>query len=931
MGAVSNYLERGKWIPFNLKQLTILSIIINFLGILTDLPIVAASRKNGLSELHGRDWDQGDIHVTSPYSSSSTTNTSARNEKSNNNNIIQQRKMHPYSTSYSIINSTKNDPEYTIDQLFRKLELSPSSTGNETNSDFYRNVEELKKVVRARQELVKRQNNPDINFRGSDNRESNSSNSKLEENINTINVLIGMLMLANSKLIEQRDKMSPSSSLKKIRDLYSNLSEDTRVRSSNKLEDSQASSPITSQAEPKVFKNSSMLPDQGNSTVLPVKIRKFKTNRKDLDLKEPSKTQNVTQRSGDMNLADHFSVKPGFDSDDVTHRINVSEKNLPSEARYSGMLFTNPALIGNRRDFFGNHKPIVAHDLLHVRAQQPDPASSAHNRHMRLDNVFFSHIPMGRQPISGIYEHPNLHRQTLDNNVDRRGLVHSLKHLPYEENHINSRDEEKQQMVPPYNVHNLEWPPSTTANPHLAHNQFDEYPNLQRLGEGYQYNQASNPTIYPVLQNNPHLNSIGDSDPRKQQFVNPLQQVLMAARNQQVAALDLERRRLIEHEMEVQRRQQQIREQHENNLMNQKLAHDERQTSAKNNENNRQQADSENQQGGPETNEDQGSQVQQDQAQGGGAQDQADDSGGGEQNSGQQGGNEGIDAREDDKDMKNFQDFAGDTDFTDLFPPGILSDAEIKEMRKQHQEQKQREQEEQEERVRQRQSSEEEQGNSEENSGKQQQAGQQENVEQTEQNDQTQDGEVQKQPESSLEEKKASILVSTNNNTYNVSSGNNMVQPQVTELKAVSQNSSSKLGDKTSLTKHDSKTTKVPRLFVPNFLNNSRLENSSIEQAENSSILNQQPIKSKGRRSHHSNSSTRVPLSQVENNELLPNGMFVLESGYQDKYLKPFMSIIEERNNIEHQQLDQTQASSTSGDEDIKSELAIDFEDQANS
>lgn len=54
--------------------------------------------------------------------------------------------------------------------------------------------------------------------------------------------------------------------------------------------------------------------------------------------------------------------------------------------------------------------------------------------------------------------------------------------------------------------------------------------------------------------------------------------------------------------------------------------------------------------------------------------------------------------QEDDPDIQNFQNIAGDSDFTDLFPPGILSANDISEIRKQQEEQKQKQEEEEERR-----------------------------------------------------------------------------------------------------------------------------------------------------------------------------------------------------------------------------------------
>lgn len=947
MDVVSNYLERGKWIGLKFQKFAILSIVINLLAIYNCLQVVDTTRTSELSKSIRRDWDFGDKNITSSsFPPFSKTNTSFQ-ISNRPNSLVKQRKMHPYSaTSYSIINSTKTEPEATINLLFGRERPDSSLEENEIRSDFHRNLEELKKVVKARQKLIKRRSNIT---------ENDSGASKLEDNINTINVLIGMLMLANSKLIEQRDKISPNLNSEKIMDSsQTNFKEDKRGNMI-KLEESLASSQITSQVEPKTFKNITKSQDQGynNSSLLLTKLRKFKTNKNMISFKEPPKGGNITQNSKVNDSADHFSVKPGFDSDDATHENATSENNVPSEAQYSGMLFANPASVWNRKDFLRNHKPIVAHDLLYVRPHaQPNPTLPVYSKPLRPENMFVSHIPIIRPPISGIYEHLNPTRQQIDYGPDQRGPIQSSKQTPFEENNVGSRDEEQQQMVPPYNVHNIGWPLTTTDNPHLIQAQFKEFPvSPQRLGEEHQYNTTPKPAIYPpAMQSNPNLGGVGDNEIRSQQpFISPLHQVLMAARNQQAAALELERRRL-EHEMEIQKRQQQMKRQHEDNLKAQKLAHDERQKAAQNSDNDQkqQQQNSENQNGGSENQED-----NQNQQQHGGNQDQNEDSGQDQNSSGQQGANEGGNSREDDRDMKNFQDFAGDTDFTDLFPPGILSDAEIKEMRKQHQEQKQREQEErEEEQERQRQGSDEEQqGNGEENgTGQEQQqngSGQQQELgEQTEQNNRTQEEEVQKQPENSFGNRKIPLTVSFNNSnsTYNSSSigmNNHTIKSQVAEPKynvTMPKNSPSKLEEElqTSRVKSDSQTTKTPRLYVPNFLNNnnSNMNNGLVGQIERSK-LGQQPVAtSKRRRSHHSIPSYRgMTSSQAVNDEPSSNEIIILDSEYQDKYMKPYMSVLERRKSNENQEQQKPEHSNSfSGEEEVSSESSfVDFEDQIDS
>lgn len=126
-----------------------------------------------------------------------------------------------------------------------------------------------------------------------------------------------------------------------------------------------------------------------------------------------------------------------------------------------------------------------------------------------------------------------------------------------------------------------------------------------------------------------------------------------------------EQRRL-EHEAKVKRRQEQVRRDHEGVMLRQRLAHERalaRVTTTS------------------KPPEEGGSEFQQDPVKNPGSPEASD------QAINQQNDSAENNHAAEEPEMKGFGNFA-DTDFTDLFPPGILSQAEINEMKRQHQEQK---------------------------------------------------------------------------------------------------------------------------------------------------------------------------------------------------------------------------------------------------
>lgn len=122
----------------------------------------------------------------------------------------------------------------------------------------------------------------------------------------------------------------------------------------------------------------------------------------------------------------------------------------------------------------------------------------------------------------------------------------------------------------------------------------------------------------------------------------------------------------LEHEAEVRRRQEQVRRDHESVMLRQRLAHEQALARASQVTTTQKPSSNNNE-----------SELEPD-----GQQDQANNE---EKSHSNDSGDTNQLAEE--PEMKGFGNFV-DTDFTDLFPPGILSDAEINEMKKQHQEQK---------------------------------------------------------------------------------------------------------------------------------------------------------------------------------------------------------------------------------------------------
>lgn len=400
------------------------------------------------------------------------------------------------------------------------------------------------------------------------------------------------------------------------------------------------------------------------------------------------------------------------------------------------------------------HRPLVAQDLLHVRRRQhsphlhqPHPNSDEENQ--SHENMFASPHPYFRPPLGsnsdGSAERMRLNPNMIDDNdgssrydPNQRSLGGVAKSK--EEAEQSYEPGERRSMppvpmlrpgyklgplVPPYNGQQVDW----IGAPEHRIGSAVEYPSSQAL-------------------------------PQSSPYVSPLHQLLLAAKNQQAAAMAYEKRRL-DHQMrwrdealrrqhdanierqrqEVAKQQQQEQEQQQQqqpqkppekdanvsneNESNMGAPNDQPNTGGANNNNNEENA--------PETNRKQQEEVQQ-------SDNQNNESGPASQQQENESGDSSGGSNGNDADMKNFQNFAGpDTDFTDLFPPGILSKAEIEEMRKQQQDQQRREQEEEEQRRNEGGNGEgdnnEEQGGGEQSNGGQNESGEQQQQQQEPQGD----------------------------------------------------------------------------------------------------------------------------------------------------------------------------------------------------
>jgi len=186
----------------------------------------------------------------------------------------------------------------------------------------------------------------------------------------------------------------------------------------------------------------------------------------------------------------------------------------------------------------------------------------------------------------------------------------------------------------------------------------------------------------------------------------PLQRLAEAAKNQQEAALAYERRRLA-FELEMRRRDEEARKQHHELLEQRQKEQQQQQQQQLNDQqsNGAAEAKREHREGQTdEANSDGGSN------QGGnysGRENEGDD------RSNEENSEQGVPEKDNsqqqqqqtsnanDPDMKSFQNFVGsagdDSDFTDLFPPGIFTPAEIREMKREQQEEKRRQEQEEQE------------------------------------------------------------------------------------------------------------------------------------------------------------------------------------------------------------------------------------------
>lgn len=351
-----------------------------------------------------------------------------------------------------------------------------------------------------------------------------------------------------------------------------------------------------------------------------------------------------------------------------------------------------------------SHRPLVAHDLLNVRRQQHNPylhqsVPVGDEENQRPENMFASAHPYFRPPL-GSNDGSSERMRLNPNSIDELGMSRLDPSLSGG-NDLTKLNYDAERNQAPGELRGL--PPSPMLRPGYKHGPPVPPYNGQQLDwSGAPEHRIGSAVDYPNLR----------TIPQAAPFVNPLHQLLMAAKNQQSAALAYEKRRL---DHEARWRDEALRRQHDANIDRQRLeaarqqqeqqqeeqkhqqpqATPERSANAANENDSNNQAPNEQTNGAmsdqnePETNR---LDKQEEPQQHSNAQNN-------ETGPASQQENSGEGANGNDSELKNFQNFAGaDTDFTDLFPPGILTKAEIEEMRKQQQDQQRREQDEDEQR-----------------------------------------------------------------------------------------------------------------------------------------------------------------------------------------------------------------------------------------
>lgn len=523
--------------------------------------------------------------------------------------------------------------------------------------------------------IKKKQFNEDIgNHRKS---LKNSTKSNFEDE--TINLLLNMLMMANKKCA---DKSKAIHSQKSTTTANDNM--DDYDQTAGRFLDSQStssSSISTTKLSPTSDESSSKSNKKSNLKTRTAKGKSSKQVKSTID--------------------DHVLVRPGFEDVSSTTVSSIEAKYPPSKTkdlaneqdlsqnaaiRYpatsiQNLLIPNDLLLHNHHvqnphqtnpyllsheELMKNHRPIVAHDILNNYYNRQQQQQQLPNQYQSSQPNKFTPTPLienmfvSRQPASSLasfgspdkskqmHEHPSSKPTTqAPYSPDQH------EHHPYLKRFLEGMDQTSkpfQPMVPPYNGWSLQQPSSTPTS----------------------------------------LTSAGPLQAIREPANDHMNHMLNVARNQQAAALAYEKRRL-EHEMELQKQSEQIKKHHEEQVEKQRQAamreQEEKQRANSNGSNDGQ--------GDDKSVHDNNQQPEQQQQQNESGDHQQED--GPQQNSLEEGPEQGNKQTNDadDPEMKGFHDFAGNTDFTDLFPPGILSQEEIREMHKQQEEQQRKEQEEQ--------------------------------------------------------------------------------------------------------------------------------------------------------------------------------------------------------------------------------------------
>jgi len=592
---------------------------------------------------------------------------------------VKKRIRDNYSPSYEIIGFSS--PE-TISSKIRQL------TNSSMDSDFSKNLLDLKKVVKSKSKQLGRtlQSNSEL-----EKGKASKVNGTLEEDINTINVLISMLMLANKKLIDQRNKVAKRVEPRMPGDqelgTIDSLDITNGGQSSLRSTDAPDKPDVRQTRKPKGEKDRKRGKTKLlaiNSTVLPDYPLKSDQNPPPSSMKR-SRDELGSQQSA----TDHIMVRPGFDRTDESEDREPYESAPGETIRKRHDIARGPfhpqptsglSRMGHHEEFLLNHKPTRAHDLLNVNRHHQNQAHSF----IPPENMFVTSPQVDRNPHQidhSVQQHPV---EAVDQPYPRQPLADIA--LTRDNEILTHR---LYPMVPPYNGLSLNWPQTPQQ-------QLSQYPFMQRLGETEMRFNPLKTTAQPLeflpgnTQRLPAPIKIQENEISHQPNMSPIEQAIEMAKRQQNVELAHEKRRQ-EYEMELQKRQEQIKKQHEDNLERQRLAHVAAAEKAQQSKKEQEEPKNSGQQVGGEQ--------EKGEAQSNGGQEESDNPAGKEADNGTMNGDGGSDEQEEeqkaeDPEMKNLQNFAGDTDFTDLFPPGILSEAEIKEMRKQQEDQRQRQEQE---------------------------------------------------------------------------------------------------------------------------------------------------------------------------------------------------------------------------------------------